>query len=190
MEPIKRLLCVVLLSGLSISVGCEPSKPEVKVIPPEAATPAGEPRPSDSGAREAKREVSAEEVEREAREAFDATSKYAQQQAAELHRKLQRQIDELDPEIERLKAQGKELTEQAKPEWNRRMAQLEEKRQAAQRKLDAWKKASPDAWHALKGGAAEAWTDLKQSYDEAASHFHQAEASQDAAGRDETPPRQ
>jgi hypothetical protein len=188
MEPIKRLLYVVLLTGLPISVGCEPAKPDVKVVPPKPSTPAGEPQAADLDAPQAKREVSAEEVEREAREAFDATSQYAQQQAAELHRKLQQQIDELDPEIERLKAQGKELTEQARPEWNRRMAQLEEKRQATQRKLDAWKKASPDAWQALKGGAAEAWTDLKQSYDEAASHFRKAEASQDADARDEAPP--
>lgn len=173
MEPIKRLLCVALLAGLSASVGCEPGKPDVQVTPPEAATPADSP-----AAPETEREVSAEDVEREAREAFDATSQYAKQQAAELHRKLQQQIDELDPEIEKLKAQGKDLTEQAKPEWNRRMVQLEEKRQAAQRKLDAWKKASPDAWQALQSGASEAWTDLKQSYDDAASHFRKAESSQ------------
>ena len=170
MAQAQRNSIVWIAAILTTTIACNANEPAVNKTPPAAPAiepPENEPEPK----------ATAQDVEREAREAFDTTSQYAQQSAAELRRQLQEQIDALEPEIERLKAQGKDLKEQAKPEWNRRMAQLEEKRQAAQRKLEAWKSASPEAWKELKSGATQAWQDLKQSLDEAKRRLDEAEAA-------------
>lgn len=186
MGRISRLLCASML-GLSAMPGCKPEQPALDKGPPAAVTPEG--NAAEAAARQEPGDVGAEDVQRETGEAIDASAQYARQQAEQLRRKLQEQIDELDVQIERLKAKGEELKEQAQPEWNRRMAQLEEKRQAAQRKLDAWQKASPEAWQDLKRGASNAWTELEQAYQDASRHFSEAQDREESKSPPEAAPK-
>lgn len=182
MELTRRFLWMSILTVLPATLGCNPGeapgeKPPKTPSPPPAETVDVEPQPQRT----------AEDVKREAGEAFETSSQYAKEQAEELHRQLQRKIDELGPQIERLKSQARDLKEQAKPEWDKRIAQLEEQRRVAQQKLDAWKKASPEAWKELKTGASRAWSDLKESYDNAARHFENADGAESSKAPDDKP---
>ena len=98
------LLVILLISGCSNGIKPEPEKAE---------TPKVEVK-KDSG-------VSAEDVKQETKEALDAAKEYALQQKEEYQKKMETKLEELDNRIDKVKAEAKESTEEAKAGLEKRI---------------------------------------------------------------------
>jgi TolA-binding protein len=115
--------------------------------------------------------VTSEDVRREVGEAADTAAEYSRQTKEEFQEKMDARLKELDGEIATLREKGSELKDDAKADWERKMADLETKREAARAKLDEVSQSSAEAWKDLQKGAQAAWDDLDKAFHEAASEF-------------------
>ena len=80
-------------------------------------------------------------------------------------------LKELDVEIAKLREKGRDLTDQAKTDWDRKMADLEPKRDAARAKLAEVRDSSAEAWKDLRKGAQSAYDDLDKAFRDASREF-------------------
>lgn len=116
-------------------------------------------------------QASGKELRREVGEAAEATDRYAGEKSEEFKIELSRKLDDLDVSIEKLKARAHELKEDARPEWERQMAHLQEARERVRKELAELGSASRAAWQDAKPSLEAAWKDLRQAYENAAKHF-------------------
>ncbi len=89
----------------------------------------------------------------------------------EYQKKLQAQLDELGPEIDKLKAVADKAKTGLQGEYYKEIEELRSKQQAAQQKLHELKGASEEAWGDLKTGIEGAWDSLSKGVRLAASRF-------------------
>jgi hypothetical protein len=108
-----------------------------------------------------------DETRGDAAKAVDAAADFSQQTKEVLQSKLDEGLKKLDTEIAKLREKGSELTDQAKVDWDKKMADLETKRAAFVAKLADVGQASQGAWSEVVKGARAAWDDLEKAYREA-----------------------
>ncbi|MFN0197530.1 MAG: hypothetical protein ACKVT0_12365 [Planctomycetaceae bacterium] len=115
--------------------------------------------------------VTTEDVRRDVGQAADTAAEYSRQTKEEFQEKLDARLKELDGEIAKLREKGSELKDDAKANWERKMADLETKREAARAKLDEVSHSSAEAWKDIQKGAQSAWDDLDKAFHEASQEF-------------------
>lgn len=115
--------------------------------------------------------VTTDDLRRDAGQAVDTAVKLSQQTKEEFQKSLEARLKELDTEVVKLREKGRELKDDAKANWDQKMADLETKREAARAKLDEVAQSSAEAWKDIQKGAQAAWTDLDKAFREAAAKF-------------------
>ena len=143
-----RFTWMLMLASLLVVLGCEQK--------PADRTP---------------EKVTSEDVRRDANQAAETAVEYSQQTKEEFQTKLDTQLKQSDAEIARLREKGSELKDEAKADWERKMANLETKRDAARAKLAEIGASSAEAWKDVQKGAQSAWDELDQAFRVAAQEF-------------------
>lgn len=143
-----RLFLIAAVAGLFLAIGCERT--------PTDPTPG---------------KVTSEDVRRDAGKALETAAKYSQQTKEEFQAKLEARLKELDGEIAKLREKGRELKDEEKLNWDRRMADLETKRETARAKLVEVRHSSEEAWKDVQKGAQSAWDELDKAFQEASDEF-------------------
>jgi len=143
-----RIVWMLTLVGLFTASGCER----------KAADPT-------SG------KVTSEDVRRDASQAAETAAEYSRQTKDEFQEKIESRFKELDAKIAKLREKGRDLTDQAKIDWDQKMADLETKRDAARAKLAQVRDSSAEAWKDVQKGAQSAWDDLDKAFHEASREF-------------------
>ncbi len=115
--------------------------------------------------------VTSEDVRRDAGQAVDTAAEFSQQAKEEFQKNLDARLQEMDAQIAELREKGRDLKDQAKVNWDRKMADLETKRDAARAKLAEVGKSSAGAWKDVQKGAQSAWDDLEKSFQDASREF-------------------
>ena len=148
-----RFIWVAMLAAVLASSGCEQklADPMPGKVVPEKVTP--------------------EDVRRDAGKAVDTAAEYSQQAKEEFRKKLEGQLNELDAKIAQLREKGRDLKGEAKANWDRKMADLETKREAARVKLAKVGHSTAEAWKDVQKGAQSAWDELDKAFHEAAREF-------------------
>lgn len=115
--------------------------------------------------------VTSEDMRRDAGQAAKTAADYSQQTKEEFENKLEARLKELDAEIAKLCEKGRDLKDDAKADWDRKMADLEVKRDAARAKLAEVGRSSAEAWKDVQKGAQSAWDELDKAVRDAAGEF-------------------
>jgi DNA anti-recombination protein RmuC len=115
--------------------------------------------------------VTSEDVRRDAGQAVNTAAEYSQQTKEEFQKSLDARLKELDAEIVKLREKGRDLKDEAKVNWDRKMADLETKRDAARAKLAEVGRSSADAWKDVQKGAQSAWDELDKAFHDASQEF-------------------
>ena len=115
--------------------------------------------------------MTSEDVRRDANQSAEMAVEFSRQTKEELQKKLDTQLKQSDAEIARLREKGSELKDEAKANWERKMANLETKRDAARAKLAEIGASSAEAWKDVQKGAQSAWDELDQAFRDASQEF-------------------
>ena len=145
---LSRCAWVLLLTGLLTASGCE-QKP-------------GEQKPG---------KVTSEDVSRDAGQAVNTAVEFSQQNKEEFEKGLDSRLSEVGGELATLRQKGRDLQGQAKTNWDRKMADLETKRDAARAKLTEVSNSSGKAWKDIQKGAQSAWDELDKAFRDASQEF-------------------
>ncbi len=89
----------------------------------------------------------------------------------EYQKKLQAQLDEWGPEIDKLKAVADKAKTGLQGEYYKELEDLRSQQLTAQKKLHELKGASGEAWGDLKEGIEGAWDSLSKAVKSAVSRF-------------------
>lgn len=143
-----RGFCVVMLAGLATIMGCE-QKPSDK-------TPGT---------------VTSEDVRREAGQAVDTAAEFTEQAKEEFQSRLKVRLEVMDGEIAALREKGRDLKDEAKADWDGKLADLEAKKDAARAKLAEVGQSSAAAWQDVQQGAQAVWDDLDKAFQDASREF-------------------
>jgi LPS O-antigen subunit length determinant protein (WzzB/FepE family) len=143
-----RFIWILMLAGLLAASGCERK--------PADQTPG---------------KVTSEDVRRDAGQAAETAIEYSRQTKEEFQKKLEARLGELDGEIAKLREKGGDLKDQAKTDWDLKMADLETKREAARAKLAEVRDSSVEAWKDIQQGAQSAWDELDKAFRDASREF-------------------
>lgn len=119
---------------------------------------------NQAAAEEPNRQLTADDVKKETKEAFEATKHYTVQQKETLHDKMQHELDEMKAKIARLKMDAARTTDKGKAETKKHIKELDKKAEAAGNRLEELKSSTAEAWDDVKSGTNKAFNDLKQSY--------------------------
>ena len=117
------------------------------------------------------KKVTSEDVRRDAGQAVNTAAEFSQQTKEEFQKNLDARLKELDAEIAKLREKGRDLKDQAKANWDRKMADLETKRDAARAKLAEVGHSSAEAWKDVQKGAQSAWDELDKAFHDASREF-------------------
>jgi LPS O-antigen subunit length determinant protein (WzzB/FepE family) len=143
-----RIVWTLTLSGLLTASACERT--------PADRTPG---------------KVTSQDVRRDAGKAVDTAVEFSQQSKEEFQKNLDARLKQLDVEIVRLREKGRDLNDEAKANWERKMAELEAKREAARARLSEVGQSSAEAWKDVQKGAQSAWDELEKAFREASNEF-------------------
>lgn len=86
-------------------------------------------------------------------------------------KKVEAQLEEWSAEIDKLKARGKKSGADAELAYQRRVEDLERKRDEAQDQLEELRDASGDAWEDIKAGVESARESLAEALQSARERF-------------------
>ena len=100
-----------------------------------------------------------------------AATESSMQTKEEFQKKLDARLNEVDADIAKLREKGRDLKDEAKTNWDQKMAELETKRDAARVKLTEVNHASAEAWKDIRQGAQLAWNDLDDAFRDASREF-------------------
>lgn len=126
-----------------------------------------EPRPIN----QAPGKITSEDVRRDAAKALNTAGEFSQQTKDEFQRSLELRLTDLDAELVKLVEKGRVLKDQAKADWEAKMADLETKRAAASAKLAEVSNSNAEAWKDIQKGAQSAWEDLEKALREASREY-------------------
>ncbi len=143
-----RFVWIVMLAGLLAATGCEQQSAD--------RTP---------------KKVTSEDVRRDAGQAAETAVDYTRQTKEEFQKKLEIRLKEMDAEIAKLREKGRDRKDDAKDKWNRRMTELETRRDAARAKLAEVRDSSDQAWKDVRKGAQSAWDELDKAFHDASREF-------------------
>lgn len=143
-----RRFCVMALAGVFSVMGCEQKSGD--------STP---------------KKVTSEDVRRDAGQAINTAAEFSQQTKDEFQKSLEARLQALDAKIGKLREKGRDLKDQAKTDWDQKMADLATKREAARAKLAEIGQSSAEAWKDVQKGAQSAWDELDKAFHDAAREF-------------------
>lgn len=143
-----RRFCVMALAGFFSVMGCEQKSGD--------STP---------------KKVTSEDVRRDAGQAINTAAEFSQQTKDEFQKSLEARLQALDAKIGKLREKGRDLKDQAKTDWDQKMADLATKREAARAKLAEIGQSSAEAWKDVQKGAQSAWDELDKAFHDAAREF-------------------
>lgn len=143
-----RVFCVVMLAAFVAVLGCDQKRADR--IPGK---------------------VTSEDLRRDVDQAVNTAAKFSQQTKEKFQAKLDARLKELDAEIVKLREKGRELKDEAKVNWDQKMADLETKRDAARAKLAEVGRSSEEAWKDIQKGAQSAWDELDKAFQDAVHEF-------------------
>lgn len=115
--------------------------------------------------------VTGDTVVREAQEAVTATKDYTIQQKDQFQRKVQAELDEVQRQITKLRGQVTHASAEARADIQKAIAELEKKKDLAQKKAQEIHSATASSWEQVKSKTAAAMEDLRDSVDRTLSHF-------------------
>ena len=115
--------------------------------------------------------LSKEDVKNEAKEAYDATKAYTQEQMQAFREQTEARLAEYEQEIDQLQAKAEKLEGDAKAKAEQQLTQLRQKRDAVSEKLKELSSSSGNAWEQIKSGIDAAMEDLGNAYKKAAAEF-------------------
>ena len=115
--------------------------------------------------------VSGDDVKKEAKEAYDATKAYTQEQMQAVRNELEAKLDEYGKEIDQLQAKAGELEGDAKAKAEQHLTALRQKRDAVAEKVKELGSSSGSAWEQLKSGIDVAMEELADAYKKVVAEF-------------------
>ncbi len=115
--------------------------------------------------------VSKEDVKKEAKEAYDATKAYTQEQMQAVRKQMETRLDDYGKEIDQLKAKAEKLEGDAKAKAEQQLTALRQKRDGVSEKVKELGSSSGNAWEQLKSGIDAAMEDLGNAYKKVAAEF-------------------
>ena len=143
-----RLVWILMLAGLIAASGCERT-------------------PTDW----ASGKVTSEDVRRDAGQSVDTAIEFSQQAKEDFQKNLDSQLKNMDAEIAKLREKSRDLKDDAKANWDRKLADLEAKRDVARAKLAEVGQSSAEAWKDVQQGAQSAWAELDKAIQDASREF-------------------
>jgi F0F1-type ATP synthase membrane subunit b/b' len=146
---IRGLLAITLLLALGALPGCgEKDQSQSKTAP-----------------------VSKKDVKKEAKEAYDTTKAYTQEQMKTFREQMETRLAEYKKEIDQLQAKAGSLGGDAKTKAEQQLAALRQKQDEVSEKLKELGSSSGKAWEQIKSGLETAMADLGKAYKKAAAEF-------------------
>jgi predicted RNase H-like nuclease (RuvC/YqgF family) len=115
--------------------------------------------------------VSGEDVKKEAREAYEATKAYTQEQMQAVRKQMETKLDEYGKEIDQLQAKAEKLGGDAKAKAEQQLTALRQKRDAVAEKVKELGSSSGSAWEQLKSGIDAAMEELASAYKKVVAEF-------------------
>jgi chromosome segregation ATPase len=115
--------------------------------------------------------VSKEDVNKEAKEAYDATKAYTQEQMQAFREQMETRLNEYGEKIDQLQAKAEKLGEDGKAKAEQQLTALRQKRDEVSEKLNDLSSSAGTAWEQVKSGIAEAMEDLENAYKKVAAEF-------------------
>jgi chromosome segregation ATPase len=115
--------------------------------------------------------VSKENVKKEAKEAYDATKAYSQEQMQAFREQTETRLAEYKKDIDQLQAKAEKLEGDAKAKAEQQLTALRKKRDEVSEKLKELSSPGGKAWEQLKSGIDAAIEDLGNAYKKAAAEF-------------------
>jgi predicted small lipoprotein YifL len=115
--------------------------------------------------------VSKEDVKKEAKEAYDTTKAYTQEQMQAFREQTEIKLNEYKDEIDKLQAKAEKMGGDAKAKADEQLTALNQKREVVAEKLKELSSSSGNAWEQLKIGIDAALEDLGNAYKKAAAEF-------------------
>ena len=115
--------------------------------------------------------VSREDVKREAKEAYDTTKAYTQEQMQAFREQTEIKLNEYKEEFNQLQAKAEKMGGEAKAKADEQLTALHQKREVVAEKLKELSSSSGNAWEQLKTGIDAALEDLGNAYKKAAAEF-------------------
>ena len=115
--------------------------------------------------------VTKEDVKKEAKEAYNTTKAYTQEQMQAFREQTAAKLAEYEKEIDQLQAKAEKLEGDAKAKAEQQLTALRLKRDAVSEKLKELSSSSANAWEQIKSGIDAAMKDLGNAYKKAAAEF-------------------
>ena len=115
--------------------------------------------------------VTGDTVIRETQEAVTATKDYTIQQKDAFQRKVQTELDELQVRITQLRGQVAHASEEARADIQKAIAELEKKKDLAQKKVEDIHSATASSWEQVKSKTSAAMDDLRDLHNRTLSHL-------------------
>ena len=143
-----RGITSVMLFGLIAATGCESKSTDV--VPGK---------------------VTSEDVRKDATHAVNTAVEFSEQNKEEFQKNLDSKLQAMDAEIKKLREKGQGLKDQAKADWDKKMVDLEAKREAVHAKVIDIGKSNAAAWKDVQNGAESAWNDLDKAFHDASNEF-------------------
>lgn len=115
--------------------------------------------------------VTGDTVIRETREAVTATKDYTIQQKDAFQRKVQTELDEMHVRMTQLRGQVSHASAEAQRDIQKAFAELEKKKELAQKKAEDIHSATDSSWEQVKSKTAASMDDLRDAFTRAKSHL-------------------
>jgi len=115
--------------------------------------------------------VSKEDVKKEAKEAYDTTKAYTQEQMQAFREQMETRLAEYKKEIDQLQGKVESLGGDAKAKAEQQLAALRQKQDAVSEKLKELSSSSGKAWEQIKSGLEAAMDDLGNAYKKVVAEF-------------------
>ena len=115
--------------------------------------------------------VSKEDVKKQAKEAYDTTKTYTQEQMQAFRQQTEAKLAEYEKDIDQLQAKVEKMGGDAKAKAEQQLTALRQKRDAVSEKLKALGSSSEGAWEQIKSGIDAALEDLGNTYKKVAAEF-------------------
>ena len=115
--------------------------------------------------------VSSDDVKEEAREAYEATKAYTQDQMQAFRKQMETKLDEYGKDIDQLQAKAERLEGEAKAKAEQQLTALRQKRDAVAEKVKELGSSSENAWGQIKSGIDAAMEELANAYKQVVAEF-------------------
>ena len=140
-----KMPAILLVSGLALSAGCGKE---------ETSSP---PTPTNTSAE------SVEKLKKDAQYAVTTTTTYLNREKEQLQKSLSDKLADLDKQLSGLKAKSGPVSDRARSEWTNALAQIQQKKEVAAKKLEQLKNSSAGKWQDFKAAAESAFADLESA---------------------------